>query len=146
MAVELDLEGLSENTVKMFLEKLGGALLSVVIYGSQVDGRAFGDSDVDILIISKDGVPYSRLEELCRAVNSELTLRYVNKVNCIPFNRSDVEYMLRMKNPFLISVFENNIVVYDPRGFFQRILAKIRELFKGNKLKIYRRSGLVFVR
>jgi len=43
MAEALDLQSLSADTVKMFLEKLGAQLLSVVVFGSQVDGRAFGD-------------------------------------------------------------------------------------------------------
>jgi len=66
MAEALDLRSLSTDTVKRFLEKLGTQLLSVVIFGSQVDGRALGDSDVDILIVSEDRVPYSLLESLPR--------------------------------------------------------------------------------
>lgn len=142
----LDLRRLSADTVKIFLEKLGARLLSVVIFGSQVDGRAFGDSDVDILIISEDRVPYSLLEEVCRGINMELTLKYVNKVNCIPFHRSDIQFMMGMKHPFLIGIFQNNILAYDPKGHFQQTLAGIRRQLEKGEIKIYGKSGLVFVK
>ena len=146
MAEALDLRSLSADTVKMFLEKLGAQLLSVVIFGFQVDGRAFGDSDVDILIVSEDKAPYSLLEEVCRGINMELTLKYVNKVNCIPFHRSDIQYMMRMKHPFLIGIFQNNILTYDPKGYFQKTLAEIRKQLEKGEIKIHGKSGLVFVK
>ena len=146
MEGDLDLQRLSGDVVKMFLERLGAQLLSVVIFGSQVDGRAFGDSDVDVLIMSGDGVPYFRLEEVCRAVDTKLTLKYVNKVNCIPYHRGDVQYMVQMKHPFLLGVFQNNIVAYDPKGYFQQTLAEIEGQLKRGEVKIYGKSGLVLVR
>jgi len=146
MAEALDLRSLSADTVRMSLERLGSQLLSVVIFGSQVDGRAFGDSDVDILIVTEDRVPYSRLEEVCRGINMELTLKYVNKVNCVPFHRSDIQYMMRMKHPFLIGIFQNHILTHDPKGFFEKILAEIRRQLEEGEIKIYGKSGLVFVR
>jgi len=146
MAEALDLRSLSADTVKMFLEKLEAQLLSVVIFGSQVDGRALGDSDVDIIIVSEDKVPYSLLEEVCRGINTELTLKYVNKVNCAPFHKSDIQYMMRMKHPFLIGIFQNYILAHDPKGYFQKTLAEIRKQLEKGEIKIYQKSGLVFVR
>jgi len=146
MADALDLQRLSADTVKMFLEKLGSQLLSIVIFGSQVDGRAFGDSDVDILIVSEDRAPYSLLEKVCRAINMELTLKYANKVNCIPFQESDIQYMMRRKHPFLIGIFQNNILAYDPKGYFQKTFVEIRKQLEKGEIKIYGKSGLVFVK
>jgi len=51
-----------------------------------------------------------------------------------------------MKHPFLIGIFQNNILAYDPKGYFQKTLAEIRKQLEKGEIKIYGKSGLVFVR
>lgn len=146
MGEDLILQGFSEDAVKLFSERLGDRLLSVVFFGSQVSGRAFGDSDVDVLVVSKDDVSYPLLEDVCRGVNMELTLKYVNKVNSISFHKSDVLYMLRMKHPFILGFFHTSLVAYDPSGFFGEVLNKISKNIAEGEVRIYERSGLVLVK
>jgi len=54
--------------------------------------------------------------------------------------------MTRMKHPFPIGVFQNNILAYDPKGYFQKTLVEIRKKLEKGEIKIYGRSGLVFVK
>jgi|GEM_PF-2493425 len=140
------LQGLSEDAVRLFSERLGSSLLSVVFYGSQVNGRAFGDSDVDVLVVSEDGVPYPLLEGVCHDVNVELTLKYINKLNSVPFSKGDVLYMLRMKHPFILGFFHSSLVAYDPSGFFRELLKRIGKSVERDEVRIYERSGLVLVK
>jgi len=51
-----------------------------------------------------------------------------------------------MKHPSLIGIFQNNVLAYDPKGYFQQILAEIREQLEKGEIKIYGKSGLVFVK
>jgi len=146
MGENLILQGLSEDIVKLFLERLGDRLLSIVFFGSQVSGRAFGDSDVDVLVVTENDVSYPLLENVCHGVNIELTLKYINKVNSIPFHKGDVLYMLRKKHPFIFGFFHTSLVAYDPRGFFGEVLNKIGKGVAEGEVRIYERSGLVIVK
>jgi len=42
-------------------------------------------------------------------------------------------------------MFHNNIVAYDPAGFFRGVLADIEESVSRGQVRVYEKSGLVFV-
>ena len=68
MAQKFDFKKIAEQIVKLLDEK-GIAVESLLLYGSQASGRATDDSDIDLVILSKDLAkfePFERLEFLSR--------------------------------------------------------------------------------
>jgi predicted nucleotidyltransferase len=71
-------------------ELYGGKLSRVVLYGSQVRGEATDDSDIDVLIVLKDG--FSPREERRRTIHAIAELSLKHNVLIADVIASEVDY------------------------------------------------------
>lgn len=127
--------GLIKDLLDAIKKVLGDSLISVVVYGSVARGEARADSDIDILVIVEN-LPASRVgrvklfeiaEDMVEHHVAGLYDRGVY-VCFSPIILTPDE--VKRVPPILLDMIEDAIVVYDPKGFFSKLLDKVAARLK----------------
>lgn len=110
-------------------DRLGGDLVTLVIFGSQVQGRERPESDLDVLLIVR-GLPRQRfarrrlISPLLHAVGSDFA-EAAAVILLTPDEAATVK-------PFYLGMLDGHRLLVDRGGFFQaildRLVARLREL------------------
>lgn len=115
-------------------QRLGGSLISVVLYGSIARGNGCKESDVDLLIIQTDApqVYYQRLEPILeteeefRKSQPYRTLQQrglIPYLSCIVLSKEEAE-----ENRYLfLDMIQDSILLLDEEGFFARRLEEMKQ-------------------
>lgn len=112
-----------DRYVDLLRERFGEDLVSVVLFGSWVAGRARPDSDLDLLVVVR-GLPAGRLARrtefvrLVRSISPEFAER-VSHVLLAP------EEAARVK-PYYLGLLDAHRMLFDRDGFFAGVLARLR--------------------
>lgn len=113
------------KTLEQFTRKavatLGEAINSIVVYGSVARGEAKVDSDIDILIISKEG---NRIADRVLELNYDLDLKNDTVSVHVYYTPEEFEELISLGSPFAEDVVSSGAVLYDD-GTFQRIREKV---------------------
>ena len=103
--------------------RLGEALITLAAFGSQVQGRARPESDLDVLLIA-EGLPRSRLDrqglvlDLAHTVSDD----FAERVSVIPLTPEEA----RPIKPFYLGLLDGCHVLVDRGGFLEAILGRLR--------------------
>ena len=100
------------------VEELGDKIESIVLYGSVARNEAQEDSDIDILVVTRDDDRklYDRISKIRTRIdldNNTLTV-------LVQMSRNELERYLKLGSPFMESVVQKGIILYDS-GFFEKI-------------------------
>lgn len=114
-------------------EQLKERLVSVVLFGSAVRGKAGVESDVDLLIVATDYAPFASrfdpftaIDEALRASQAYLDLiskRLGTTISPIPLTVEEVD----RTPPILLDLVTDGLIIYDREGFMARKLRALRE-------------------
>ena len=133
------LEGLREpyrsliaRLVNELKKRFGGKLVSVVIYGSIARGDYSKDSDIDVLIIVEE-LPGSKLRRQKLFLEVEESLSGI--MESLEKEGYHIDFSPVLKtvreashiSPLYLDMVEDAIIVYDKNGFFEKILARLRD-------------------
>jgi predicted nucleotidyltransferase len=105
----------------------GDNLVSVVLFGSYAAGKQGAVSDIDMLVIA-DNLPLPRKERL--SIILSITRRYLSKgktVSLVLRSRDEIRNGFEYYNPLLLSISENNKLLYDSGNYFSALLKDIRK-------------------
>ena len=105
----------------------GDNLVSVVLFGSYAAGKQKDASDIDMLVIA-DNLPLPRKERL--SIILSITRRYLSKgktVSLVLRSRDEIRNGFEYYNPLLLSISENNKLLYDRGKYFSALLKDIRK-------------------
>jgi predicted nucleotidyltransferase len=103
--------------------RLGSALVTLAVFGSQVTGRARPESDLDVLLVAED-LPPSRLQrqglalDIAHAVSDEFAAR----VSIIALTPEEA----RTIKPFYLGFLEGHRLLVDRDRFFAGVLRRLR--------------------
>lgn len=101
---------------------LGDALVTLVVFGSQVQGRARPESDLDVLIVAR-GLPRRRsdrwrlVSRLAHAVSDE----FAQMLSAIVLTPEEAETV----KPFYLGLLDGHRTLVDRDGFLQGVLARL---------------------
>jgi predicted nucleotidyltransferase len=115
-----------EKTITQLWEKLVEELQNtiecIVLYGSVAKGEAHEDSDIDILVVTRDDDRklYDRISKIRTMIDLEnntlTTLVYMSK--------DEIEQYVKLGSPFIENVLKEGIILYD-NGFFKKVCGSI---------------------
>jgi predicted nucleotidyltransferase len=103
--------------------RLGSALVTLAVFGSQVTGRARPESDLDVLLVVED-LPPSRLQrqglalDIAHAVSDE----FAERVSIIALTPEEA----RTIKPFYLGFLEGHRLLVDRDRFFAGVLQRLR--------------------
>lgn len=129
-----DYEVLLSQFKKLLLGRLGDSVISLILYGSVARGKAYRESDIDLLIILKDASPvyYERLQPI---VEIELELReskHYKELKLKGFMSCFSTLILSQEEAkenryIFLDMIEDAVILLDRGDFFKKRLKKLKE-------------------
>jgi len=101
-------QGILRSLRRELARVLGDQLQSVILYGSQAQGQARSDSDIDVLVIVRDDSDYGDLIRRTSAAVSALSLQYDVVISRAFVSQERFE---REQSPFLLNVRREGVPV-----------------------------------
>lgn len=122
-AVHPELEEPLQRFCASLQERLGNALVTLAVFGSQVQGRERPESDLDVLVVAED-LPASRLERqgVVLAVAHAVSDAFAERVSVIPLTPVEA----RSVKPFYLGLLEGHRLLVDRHGFLEAVLDRLR--------------------
>jgi predicted nucleotidyltransferase len=107
-----------------------GNLVSLVVFGSVARGQSKADSDVDLLLVSRE-FPVDRLRRqgLFIEVEKTLDVEWLHKAGYYPSFSPLLKTIEEAKHisPLYLDMVEDAIIMYDVGGFFRGVLERLKE-------------------
>jgi len=104
---------LKDKLVKEFGERIE----SIVLYGSVAKKRARKDSDIDVLVVTRDGD--KRLYDKISKIRTKIDLANNTLMVLVHVSGEEFERYVKLDSPFIKSVAEEGIILYD-KGTFKK--------------------------
>lgn len=115
-----------ENVLGAFrsrvLNELGDRIQSIVVYGSVARGEATKDSDIDVLVVSRDKDVGDKVSDAGYEVDFEKD--FETFITLIHFTKDELEHRIKVGSPFILEILKEGVILYDD-GTFQRIREKM---------------------
>lgn len=105
---------------KKVIEELGGKVDSIILYGSLARGEAEKQSDIDVLIVSRDT---RVIERKVSDISYENDLKHETFTTLVFLSPDEIEQEIRLGSYFINDILTEGVVLYD-NGTFKRIREK----------------------
>jgi len=97
------------------VKELGDKINSLILYGSAARGEAGEESDIDILVITRDDD--RRVYDQISEIRTDVDLKNGTLTSLVAFSRAEVEKYLKLGSPFIEDVIEEGVILYDDGTF-----------------------------
>jgi predicted nucleotidyltransferase len=125
-----------EEVLSQLNDFFGQNLISVVLFGSQVQGRARLDSDIDILVIVKNlSKNWREQDELAGQLRINLWSKDLYNIQFILMTPEQIDMAIEWFNPLLLSLADGCYILFDSNDFFNKIINRIKTIFKTGLVK-----------
>jgi len=113
-----------EQLKDRLVSELGDSIESVVLYGSVAKKKAHKDSDIDILLVTRDASKslYNRISK----IRTKIDLDNDTLTTLVLVSGEELERYVKLGSPFMKSVAEEGVILYDGGTF-----KKLRESLVG---------------
>lgn len=100
------------------VKELGDKIESIVLYGSVAKNTAHEDSDIDILIVTRD--EDKRLYDRISKIRTKIDLDNNTVTTLVHVSIEEVERYAKLGSPFIKSVAQEGVILYD-KGIFKKV-------------------------
>ena len=100
------------------MQELGDRIESIVLFGSVARKEAHEDSDIDVLIVTRDDD--RKLQDRISKIRTRIDLDHNTLTALVQMSRNELERYLKLGSPFMESVVEDGVILHDS-GFFEKI-------------------------
>lgn len=99
------------------LKELGDRIESIVLYGSVAKNKAYEDSDIDILVVTRyyDKKVYDKISK----IRTEVDLDNNTLTSLLYVSREELERYVKLGSPFIKRIAEEGVILHD-RGTFKK--------------------------
>jgi len=101
------------------VKELGDRIESIVLYGSVAKNTAHEDSDIDILIVTRDEES-KRLYDKISKIRTKIDLDHNTLTTLVHMSNEELERYVKLGSPFIKSVAQEGVILYD-KGIFKKI-------------------------
>lgn len=99
-------------------EEFGEWMVSIVLYGSVAKNKAHKDSDIDILLVTRDDD--KRLYDEVSKIRTRIDLENNTLTSLLHVSIEELERYIKLNSPFLKTVAEEGVILYD-NGTFNKV-------------------------
>ena len=114
------------HLTKRLIEDLGDKVESIVLYGSVARNEAREDSDIDVLVVTRDDD--RKLYDRISKIRTRIDLSNNTLTTLVQISRKELEQHMKLGSPFMKSVVKEGVILYDS-GFLKKIRGSL--VFKG---------------
>jgi predicted nucleotidyltransferase len=104
------------------MQELGDGIESIILFGSVARKEAHEDSDIDILIVTRDDD--RRLQDRISKIRTRIDLDNNTLTALVQMSRNELERYVKLGSPFIETIAEEGVILHD-RGFFEEIRGSI---------------------
>jgi len=105
-------QGLREELAEVFRESFGKELLLVLLYGSVARGEETHDSDIDLLVVVKDGTNMDAAEEKASEASLAAGARFGAPVVAFVVTASEYDKKVKSKRGFWKEIPKASVQIY----------------------------------
>lgn len=104
------------------VKELGARVESIILYGSVAKNTANEESDIDILIVTRE---YDRsLYDKISKIRTRIDLENNTLTALVHVTSEELERYAKLGSPFMKSIAEEGVILYD-RGIFKKLRGSI---------------------
>lgn len=118
-AMSVAYEKIAAHLKDKLVEELGDRIDAIILYGSVARKEANENSDIDILIVTRDDD--KRLYDTISKIRTRIDLENDTLTSLLQMSRIELEQYAKLGSPFLENVTEKGVTLHD-----SGILKKIR--------------------
>lgn len=107
---------------KRLVEELQDKIESIVLYGSIARDEAHEDSDIDILVVTRDDD--RKLYDRISKIRTRIDLDNNTLTALVHMSRNELERYIKLGSPFVENVLKEGVILYDS-GFFKKVRGSI---------------------
>jgi len=111
-----------EELKRRLVSELGDRIDSIILYGSVARNEAREESDIDILVITKDRD--IKIYDKISKIRTDIDLDNNTLTSLVSLSRRELERYIKLGSPFIESVIEEGVILYD-NGNFEKIRKSI---------------------
>ncbi len=104
-------ERLIQDLANRFFAGMGKDLASIILFGSAARGEEDAGSDIDLILVVKDGIDLVKLDEKVSEISLESAAAFGGPVSPILLTETAYERKKRSKNAFWRAVLDEGIVL-----------------------------------
>ncbi len=97
------------------IEKLRDKISSLILYGSAAKGDMKEESDIDVLVITKDDD--NEIYDEISKIRTDVDLKNSSLTSLISLSRREIEEYLKLNSPFIKDVIKEGVILYDDGTF-----------------------------
>ncbi len=109
-------ERLFGEVASILSQELGKVLLDIILFGSVAKGEEAPRSDLDLVLVLKDGVKPVDVEDGVSEASLRITKRFGNQVSPILANRANFERKSKARQGLWREIAETGISIINDRG------------------------------
>jgi len=104
------------------VKELGDKVESIILYGSVAKNTANEESDIDILIVTRE---YDRsLYDKISKIRTRIDIENNTLTALVHVTTEELERYAKLDSPFMKSIAEEGVILYD-RGIFKKLRGSI---------------------
>lgn len=104
------------------VKELGDKVESIILYGSVAKNTANEESDIDILIVTRE---YDRsLYDKISKIRTRIDIENNTLTALVHVTTEELERYTKLDSPFMKSIAEEGVILYD-RGIFKKLRGSI---------------------
>jgi len=111
-----------EELKRKLVSELGDRIDSIILYGSVARNEAREESDIDILVITKD--KDIKIYDKISKIRTDIDLDNNTLTSLLSLSRRELERYIKLGSPFIESVIEEGVILYD-NGNFEKLRKSI---------------------
>jgi predicted nucleotidyltransferase len=119
-------EKIVAHLTERLVEDVGDKIEAIILYGSVARNEAHEDSDIDILVVTRDDD--RKLYDRISKIRTRIDLDNNTLTTLVQMSKNELEQNMKLESPFMESVLKEGVVLYDS-GLFEKIRGSLA--FKG---------------
>jgi len=100
------------------VKELGDSIESIVLYGSIARDEADEESDIDILVVTREN--NKKIHDRISRTRTTIDLKNNTLTTLVQMDRNELERCVKLGSPFMESVVEEGVILHDD-GFFENV-------------------------
>jgi len=117
-SITIAYEKIVAHLTERLVKDLGDKIESIVLYGSVARNEAHEDSDIDILVVTRDDD--RKLYDRISKIRTRIDLDNNTLTALVQMSRNELEHYMKLGSPFMESLVKEGVILYDS-GFLEKI-------------------------